>query len=934
MLASPIGVKASAGSKRSIAAVRPPSRATLESAQHLIAEAGAPAFRVGAAWDATGDELPRRRLAKIPVFSAGEREFAARPAIRTPGILIQAKLRVGQADDPLEHEADRVAAEVMRAPAPHTFIGQAPPQISRKADLSSPSAPQGRRSNSGGAEPGIVHQVLHGPGQPMDAETRAFMEPRFRRDFGQIRIHTDTSAAQSAKELNARAYTAGNNIVFAQGEFAPRSAGGRILLAHELVHTLQQGGQPQLIQRSPDKDDAPAPQIPHDATVTQKAEGNKIIHRERLDRGREHSLLVKTIDVGVFPPSVQQHLYRGQELPSLRGNKTEISWVDVTQEAQRDGSLSVDWNMPDIDADDPAKQRAKDREIAEQHPNPILSLLVPASNAFVKDRSSEIHNPLKRSQYQIGRQAIEAGTNLGRVTGAVLADTAAAASFAPAAAEGASFFAPEALYAARYVYLNAPSLYASAVLYGGAITTGAALAAHIQKIKQDGFDPSDIPQLAEDLMPAANGYLEATYFAGPSPSRTPGGGSTAPGAPSGEPVESDFVITRPAAYDRQTGRFSGSMVQRSTGQTFDAEMDSAGNGQIINRVTRQVVGIIDGGEMRSPAAGALPAAGRSSAATPTPAPSPVAAPRAQTAPPSAPTVGTLPPAAARPLLGAAPDPVPTRPPAPAVTPGGTNPAASGGAPPSAAPPRQPVRRVVPSPAPKPQQAADPQTKPMKKPAHGGPRTAVHATAKTVTSAKPGNPETTHLPRSSRPYTPEYAADPNVPVKADVRDNFTFDQYQRNGKTYKWGRGILGKAGEVVKHDDPAAKRSVSRGTGDDAGHLIARMYGGPSGAENLSRQNWIQNEYGTFRNLEQYWESQQNKGFEIEVQVTDVTKAGADRPFLRNVQWTETAPDGTKVDHSLDFVNTTTTESRQAAGSQPTPSGSGGKVLPGPGSSR
>lgn len=67
------------------------------------------------------------------------------------------------------------------------------------------------------------------------------MEPRFGHDFSQVRLHTDTRAAESARAVNALAYTVGQNIVFDTGQFAPNSVAGRQLLAHELVHTLQQG---------------------------------------------------------------------------------------------------------------------------------------------------------------------------------------------------------------------------------------------------------------------------------------------------------------------------------------------------------------------------------------------------------------------------------------------------------------------------------------------------------------------------------------------------------------------------------------------------------------------------------------------------------------------------------------------------------------------
>src|SRR5690242_20057476 len=74
-------------------------------------------------------------------------------------------------------------------------------------------------------------------GQPLDATTRAFMEPRFGHDFSRVRVHTGPEAAQSAAALNARAYTVGPAIVFGAGEYAPATAAGRKLLAHELAHT-------------------------------------------------------------------------------------------------------------------------------------------------------------------------------------------------------------------------------------------------------------------------------------------------------------------------------------------------------------------------------------------------------------------------------------------------------------------------------------------------------------------------------------------------------------------------------------------------------------------------------------------------------------------------------------------------------------------------
>lgn len=90
--------------------------------------------------------------------------------------------------------------------------------------------------------PASVHGVLQSPGRPLDTPTRGFMESRFGHDFGHVRVHTDASAAASARDVDARAYTVGNHVVFDRGEYRPHTPDGQRLLAHELAHTIQQHG--------------------------------------------------------------------------------------------------------------------------------------------------------------------------------------------------------------------------------------------------------------------------------------------------------------------------------------------------------------------------------------------------------------------------------------------------------------------------------------------------------------------------------------------------------------------------------------------------------------------------------------------------------------------------------------------------------------------
>jgi hypothetical protein len=90
-----------------------------------------------------------------------------------------------------------------------------------------------------------VHDVIgSGGGRPLDADVRADMEGRLGSDFGDVRVHDDSAAHDSAKGVNAHAYTVGSNIVFQRDKYDPSSADGRTMLAHELTHVVQQRSGP------------------------------------------------------------------------------------------------------------------------------------------------------------------------------------------------------------------------------------------------------------------------------------------------------------------------------------------------------------------------------------------------------------------------------------------------------------------------------------------------------------------------------------------------------------------------------------------------------------------------------------------------------------------------------------------------------------------
>jgi hypothetical protein len=97
-----------------------------------------------------------------------------------------------------------------------------------------------RSSVHSGAAMSSVASALQSPGQPLEPDVRGYFEDRLNHSFAKVRIHADDRAGASAQAMGAAAYTVGSNIVFAPGRWSPESAEGRSLLAHELVHTMQQ----------------------------------------------------------------------------------------------------------------------------------------------------------------------------------------------------------------------------------------------------------------------------------------------------------------------------------------------------------------------------------------------------------------------------------------------------------------------------------------------------------------------------------------------------------------------------------------------------------------------------------------------------------------------------------------------------------------------
>jgi len=171
--------------------------------------------------------------------------------------MLQAKLRIGSQDDPLEREADRAAERVVGDGVAGP-LGLVPARAQRKCaacaaeeketvrrqldEQDEEQELQRKADGAGGCPTSADHAAvaLSQGGQPMSPQLRGYFEPRFASDFSGVRVHTHVAAARAARSMNARAFTLGRDIGFGSGQFLPDSTEGRRLIAHELAHTVQQ----------------------------------------------------------------------------------------------------------------------------------------------------------------------------------------------------------------------------------------------------------------------------------------------------------------------------------------------------------------------------------------------------------------------------------------------------------------------------------------------------------------------------------------------------------------------------------------------------------------------------------------------------------------------------------------------------------------------
>jgi Domain of unknown function (DUF4157)/DNA/RNA non-specific endonuclease len=675
--------------------------------------------------------------------------------------------------------------------------------------------------------PPIVHEVLNSPGQQLDPATRAFMEPRFGHDFGNVRVHTDARAAESARAVHAHAYTVGHNVVFAANEFAPGTRQGRDLLAHELAHTIQQRRASSAVQLVPPGSmlEAKAEQAGRDVTsgrsVTETLGSSELaVARQPVaaDEEEEEEKEEETPVAMALPTakaSTAAPLPKASPVkPPRRRPPSQFEPGGVPYHLTDDGRVltELEWSLEASSRRE--EERTKEREQKELQQS--------------HDRLLILRGMLDRSGYIYTKSQIMAMiTKDSLLDGQILR---------------------------HYGVDLPPSWYRKRKTFTDYV---------IEAI--DKFD---------------NEWRH--------------------GAASAGPLDIEGLQARQTQQENEAANFEG--------YSYTTESALAGAGASTTRLfTDDPKKIAAGAGLGAATAGSLGAAGYAKGQQGT------YSPQVEGPGPFADPVGRWRYTGPAPTTSApAPPPVVPEPP---VVPD--------------APPKTTTPKIAPAPKPKvaPKATVSPKDKPLTPLPSGDPRGTIRATPGGYQTTKPSQPEVIVRRTTGRTPDPAASFDPYQPSKTNVAGEYRFRQFEKGGKSYQQADGRLGMPNEVQTHRDVTAQRKVSGGTGDDAGHLIGNRFGPPGSAENLGRQNWVANRVGNYHALEDAWAGLRRQGVQIDVQVTDVTRIGEDRPFMRNVQWTETAPDGSVKSYEVDFANTTTPESRVKSGHVST-SGSG-KVIKG-----
>ncbi|HST20349.1 MAG TPA: DUF4157 domain-containing protein [Blastocatellia bacterium] len=180
---------------------------------------------------------------------------------------------------------------------------------------------------------GVESQIesMRGGGEPLQEEMRQDFEGKFGHDFSQVRVHKNAQAADSARNINARAYTTGQDVVFGAGEYSPETTEGKRLLAHELTHVVQQSAATPFVGRAL----KPAPEITSSSSPAIQREGES----DAGASGAESDKSVNKAKYGISLSGNDAILFSGIEFPpdktALQGVVEEVMATRGTEAANK-----------------------------------------------------------------------------------------------------------------------------------------------------------------------------------------------------------------------------------------------------------------------------------------------------------------------------------------------------------------------------------------------------------------------------------------------------------------------------------------------------------------------------------------------------------------------------------------------------------------------
>lgn len=258
-----------------------------------------------------------------------------------------APVRVSHPDDPQEREADRLSRALAAGAALTAPIGQGRPSIQRMCrsceDKEPEQEPGGSKRSAGDAN-GLTG------GQPLPAAQRRYFEPRLGRGLGDVRLHTDARAQELSGSLQANAFTYGRHIAFAPGQYRPETGAGRRLLAHELVHVVQQQQAPAVIQRDlATEPPQPAPAAQPDLTQAQVEEAIRFnARRFNATHTRTIQDIIGTAQTGTWAEEDVRALAAIQEEYGL-AKDGKLGWETyrwLVEEIRNEGLRRTNANCP------------------------------------------------------------------------------------------------------------------------------------------------------------------------------------------------------------------------------------------------------------------------------------------------------------------------------------------------------------------------------------------------------------------------------------------------------------------------------------------------------------------------------------------------------------------------------------------------------------